>query len=199
MNDVLIPDNVEVVLATDKACGATDCGSTNPIAKAHHGWAGVNKMFIFEYSMPASGRRDFSADSINPDKPGIWMLNSKIPNTEQYGCSCWATGCGEMDVHEVLDPGATVGYAAMHMGNNYAGTPPQGIARPLTGTMKLAVIITDTVAHVQVLPQGQTFPDVIPASTVASFLGAGPSVPGKMNILGQATEAFAVVPHPFGK
>jgi len=197
LSDVLLPDNTEVILTTATACGASDCGVVLPGSQAHHGWAGVNKMFMFEYSMPLSGLRSTTLTAPNPDMPAIWLLNSKVTNGEQYGCSCWGTGCGEFDIHEVLQPGDATGYSSMHMGDNYAGTPPNGLARPTGATMKLAVIITDNVAQVQVLPDTQTFDDVIAADVVNSFLGVAPTNGAVTDVVGAGSEVFAVTLHPF--
>ena len=121
--------------------------------------------------MPLSG----SQDGTNPDKPGFWLLNTQIVNTQQYGaCSCWPTGCGEFDVHEVLEPGDSQGYATMHMWNNFAGQAPQGIDRPTDSqtTMKIAAIITNGVAHVQVLDPNFDFGSTIDGSVISDFVNS---------------------------
>jgi hypothetical protein len=65
-------------------------------------FAGAEKAFFLEFSMPDDG----SMDGFNANMPAIWLLNTKIPRTQQYGdCSCWKTGCGEFDIFETLAPG----------------------------------------------------------------------------------------------
>ena len=141
------------------------------------GFAG-DKMFMVEFQMPLSG----SGDGLNPDMPAFWLLNSKIVNTQQYdACSCWSTGCGEWDIHEVLTKGATQGSASMHMGKNFAGTPSQTFDRPTEKTMKMAAIVSNGVAHIEVLDDSQTFDAVISGATVSGFLDH-PEV-AKFNVL----------------
>ena len=64
--------------------------------------------------MPMTGETGFNADM-----PAIWIMNAKIALTSQYGenqqCSCWSTGCGELDVFEVLDTGNTRCKSTLHM------------------------------------------------------------------------------------
>lgn len=130
------------------------------------GFAG-DKIFMAEFQMPLSG----SSDGLNPDMPAFWLLNSKVVNTQQYdACSCWATGCGEWDIHEVLTKGAMTGCASMHMGKNFAGTPSQTFDRPTTKTMKMAAIVSNGVAHIEVLDDAMTFDKVIQGSTINGFL-----------------------------
>ena len=61
--------------------------------------------FCFEFEMPS----DTNGNGYNQDMPAVWLLNAKIPRTLQYGeatCSCWKTGCGELDLFEVLSSGS---------------------------------------------------------------------------------------------
>lgn len=141
------------------------------------GWTGGNKAFIAEYSMPSSGAKNpdsckYNAfGKCNADMPAFWLLNTQAINTQQYGtCSCWKSGCGEFDIHEVLQPGETEGFASLHMGPNYAATAPEGLSRPTSGTMKIAAIITDSHVHVQVLDEGFQFAEKIPGSRIAKFV-----------------------------
>lgn len=186
LEDCLIPDDNEVILSSNAPCQDEDCGATAPAGHKYRkksfvdgvlshgtnagtdGWDGVGKIFLAEFHMPKSG----ATAGLNPDKPAFWLLNTKIVNTAQYGpCSCWATGCGELDVHEITVSGYDKGCAALHMGNNYAGTPSQGFARPLQGTMKMAVIVTDTLVHIQVLPSGTSFDKALPHDLVEGVMG----------------------------
>lgn len=124
-------------------------------------------MFMVEFQMPMSG----SSDGFNPDMPAFWLLNSKIVNTQQYdACSCWKSGCGEWDIHEVLTKGAKQGSASMHMGKNFAGTPSETFKRPVGKTMKMAAIVSNGVAHIEVLDDDTTFDKVIKESQVNGFL-----------------------------
>jgi len=74
------------------------------------------------------------------DMPAIWMLNAQIPHTIQYGdpsCNCWTSGCGEVDIVEVLSSGAIQCKSTIHT-NMVAGDSNYNI-RPTTEAMKLAV------------------------------------------------------------
>ena len=122
--------------------------------------------------MPLSGKQGPGTyPNLNPDAPAFWILNTQIVNQQQYGaCSCWESGCGEFDVHEVLTPGASSGYATMHMGTNYHGQAPQGIDRPTSGTHKIAAIITGSNAYVQVLPDTFSFDSELPSDVMKSLI-----------------------------
>ncbi|MCJ1284927.1 target of Sbf [Xylographa opegraphella] len=173
LENCLIPDGVEFVVSSDVVC-KNDCGATAPGANAHHGWSGAEKVFMIEIQMPASGQTGY----LNADMPAFWLLNTQIVNQQQYGkCSCWATGCGEWDIHEILEAGATTGYASMHMGSNYAGTPPQGLPRPTSETMKIAAIVSGGVAHVEVLSPNTPFGSTLSGAAVAGYINSPNSTP----------------------
>ena len=191
MEDTLIPDNTEVVISSDKPCTGGDCGATAPYSDAHrelanlyHSWqlsnvsadgfGGKMKMFLAEYSMPYSDKKGPpSWGNKNPNAPSFWALNSKVVNTQQYGqCSCWHSGCGEWDIHEVTVEAANNGSTSLHMGSSYAITAPETIPRPCEDdkTMKIAAILTGDTVHVQVLDNGMSFDDVIKGSTVDALV-----------------------------
>ena len=93
---------------------------------------------LFEFTMPMSGKKGFNADM-----PAIWLLNGKIPRTQQYGnCSCWGGigkgGCGEFDIVEVLAEGGTKCKSTFHYTNSIGNS--DYIDRPADNTMKLAVV-----------------------------------------------------------
>ncbi|MCJ1320251.1 target of Sbf [Xylographa vitiligo] len=173
LENSLIPDGVEFVISSNIAC-KNDCGATAPGANAYHGWNGADKVFMIEIEMPLSGQRGY----LNADMPAFWLLNTQIVNQQQYGkCSCWATGCGEWDIHEILEAGATTGYASMHMGSNYAGTPPQGLPRPTSGTIKIAAIVSGGIAHVEVLSPNTSFGNTLSGATVVGYINSPNSTP----------------------
>src|SRR5690606_23974815 len=65
----------------------------------------------------------------------------QIVNTLQYGkaeCSCWTTGCGELDVFEVLKD-ATFGATATLHGSK-KGASKDYFARPYDKIVKFAVV-----------------------------------------------------------
>jgi hypothetical protein len=66
------------------------------------GFEGADKVFLMEFQMLLDGNT-----GIQGDAPAIWMLSAQIPRTLQYGnksCSCWASGCGELDIIEGAFP-----------------------------------------------------------------------------------------------
>lgn len=108
-----------------------------------------------EFQMPLDGNTGFQGDT-----PAIWMLNAQIPRTLQYGeetCSCWASGCGELDIVEVLSPGLIQCKSTIH--TNMPAGDSDYITRPTNSPMKLAVIFrsTSSTAHIQVLSENFDF------------------------------------------
>ncbi|KAK4229065.1 putative TOS1-like glycosyl hydrolase-domain-containing protein [Podospora fimiseda] len=109
--DMIIPSTEEFSIFSSAPCSDANatCGYTRPGARIpqFQGFGGSYRIFLFEFSMP----HDTFAKAPNQaqyDTPAIWLLNSKIPRTQQYGdCSCWegGQGCGEFDVFEMLSAG----------------------------------------------------------------------------------------------
>lgn len=139
-----VPSDKEFIIFSDSECGANngDCGYYRPGTVANHGFGGSSKIFLFEFSMPTDTQG--SEYTANHDMPAIWLLNAQIPRTLQYGlesCSCWSSGCGEMDLFEVLTAGSDKMKATIHdkQGNN-GGGPSDYFSRPTSGTMSAAVI-----------------------------------------------------------
>lgn len=108
----------EIAIFSDTSCKNVNCGFVRPgsvdYCRSSHvfsmhllmwsdGFASSQKAFFFEFEMPLD-----DTSGADTDMPAIWFLNAQIPRTEQYGsCSCWASGCGELDVFETLDSGDT--------------------------------------------------------------------------------------------
>jgi hypothetical protein len=165
--DTLIDDNKEIIIMTDKPCNG-DCGAVREGTVAYHGFDGASKLFLVEFSMPLSGKTGFNADM-----PAAWLLNAEIPRTAQYGsCSCWKSGCGELDVFEVLNSGNQKCISAWH------GLRSQGdsdyFPRPVDGTMKAAVILDgdSSTAHIVVLPDNTSFDTSLSDDAVSGFLNS---------------------------
>jgi hypothetical protein len=102
-----------------------------------------------EFQMPFDGNIDFQGDA-----PAIWMLNAQIPRIMQYGnetCSCWDSGCGELDIVEVLSSDLIQCKLTIHT-NTPAGDSGY-ITRPNDSFMKLAVVFrsSSSTVHIQVL------------------------------------------------
>lgn len=107
--DNLIESNDEYVLYSGESCPSSGfsnaCGVYRLGIPAYHGFGGTTKMFLFEFTMPETTSTNKEIQYYN--MPAIWFLNAKIPRTSQYSmnssCSCWNSGCGEIDVFEVLN------------------------------------------------------------------------------------------------
>jgi len=165
LDDVLIPSNNEVILFSGKKCEAGSCGYTRPGTVAYHGWEGENKAFFMEFTMPSDGQTGFNADM-----PAAWFLNAQIPRTLQYGnadCSCWTTGCGELDVFETLASGETRMKSTLH--GYYDGGDSDWFQRPTTTSMKAAVVMSNGEIHIQVLKGDHEFGHVQTQSLMESF------------------------------
>lgn len=129
------------------------------------GFSGGDKIFLLEFSMPLDGRGGF-----NGDMPAIWGLNGRILRTSQYGsCSCWATGCGEVDIFEVLAPGDTKCKSTLHIADG-AGSSDY-FERPTGRPIKAAVIFEEATASISIvmLPGDVDFAETLDAQTVEAW------------------------------
>jgi hypothetical protein len=94
---------------------------------------------------------------INVDMPAIWMLNAQIPRVGQYlsqpGCSCWSTGCGELDIVETLSTGNTRLISTMHSGagNAQGAGFSDYFQRPVEVYVKIAILMKDNAIDITVL------------------------------------------------
>lgn len=94
--------------------------------------------------MPLDGDRGF-----NGDMPALWLLNARIPRTAQYNaCSCWNTGCGEVDIYEVLTSGGTKCKSTFHLANG-AGSSDY-FDRPVDKYIKVAAVFHEETATVSI-------------------------------------------------
>lgn len=96
-------------------------------------------MFLFEFSMPHSPP---NADGSDPnDKPALWLLNARIPYTQQYGeCNCWDFGCGEFDIFEVVNKHDEKALSTFHL-NPLGFGDPNYFRRPSDGPIKIAMFM----------------------------------------------------------
>lgn len=166
LSNTQIGSDVEVIIMSDKECDG-DCGYVRPGTVAYHGFDGAQKAFFFEFQMPLDGNTDAYT---NGDMPAIWMLNSQIPNTLQYGkaaCSCWTSGCGEFDIFEVLAPGDLRCKSTLH--GNVAGGDSDYFVRPTGSTIKAALIMNGANIHIKVLDDSFDFGSSIDASTISDI------------------------------
>ena len=120
-----------------------------------------------------------SGSGFNVDMSAAWFLNAQIPRTLQYGnaaCSCWASGCGEFDVFEILSTGSDYCTTTLHTwqgtGTEYGGGGCSDyIERPLTSNMKAAIIFNPTsmTMNIVVLGPSVSFDAGLTDSDVSSW------------------------------
>ena len=125
---------------------------------------------------------DKTSDSFNDDLPAIWLLNSKIPRTAQYGfidkpCSCWGSGCGELDIFEVLKDANSMVKTHYHAQQGAQGLYGGGgnrdfFPRPYDKFVKYAVYFDGNKAvKITKLPGATPFPKSFKGDVVQKMTG----------------------------
>lgn len=173
----------EFIIFSDNKCTADTCGFYRPGIPAYQGFAGDKKIFVFEFSMPD----DVTSDEFNNNLPAVWALNSKIPRTAQYGmkdkpCSCWGSGCGELDLFEALTGAPDMIKTHYHSkqganGMYGGGGDPNYFKRPTDGTIKAAVYFNgDKAISITILPSYITFPKQFSGDLLQKVTGKIPGI-----------------------
>lgn len=174
--DNLIESNEEFIIFSNLLCpdsGASNaCGYYRDDNVAYHGFYGTTKMFLFEFQMPEATE---DSDS-NYNMPAIWFLNAKIPRASQYptsySCSCWNSGCGEIDIFEVMNTSTTdMLFSTIH---DFQGTglidyglqADAYFTRDTSGTMKGGVVFGSNGTISIFMLDDMTIPESVAASTV---------------------------------
>lgn len=174
LGNVLLPSDTELAIFTGEACGS-DCGFYRTGTPAYRGFDSSSDMVILvEFVMPSA-----STSGFNADMPALWFLNAQIPRTLQYGnaaCSCWTSGCGELDVFEVLSAGNQYLTTTLHSwqgtGTQYGGGGSSDyFQRPTSGSMLAAIVFSSETQTIQIvtLPAGTTFDAGLSESDVTSW------------------------------
>lgn len=181
LGNVTLDSNQEYMIFSGEKCDG-DCGYYRDGIPAYHGFGGVEKIFVFEFLMP----KEFDGFKFINDMPAIWLLNAKIPRTLQYGeakCSCWKTGCGEIDLFEVLTPGLDSLISHIHSGqgvqnsnsNAGGGGTPNYFERPTTTPMRAAVVFSSD-NSIHIVKVEDKFGPTLSDKTVKSWLESKGSV-----------------------
>ncbi|KAI1333556.1 TOS1 protein [Xylariaceae sp. FL0016] len=168
-----LTDGQEIAIFSDNECDDS-CGTVRPDSVAYKGFEGSTKVFIAEFTMPDTGK---TADGTN--MPAFWMLNAKIPRTGQYtSCSCWEGdnsspnegGCGELDVVELLTPGATRAKSTFHFANGVGDS--HYFDRPTESSMKVAVVLdaSSSTVSIKVLGDDFSFPTSLTSDDVNAMV-----------------------------
>ncbi|GAB1310863.1 target of Sbf [Madurella fahalii] len=200
LHDTTLLSGHEAVILTNQPCDSS-CGYVQPGAVAYKGFPTPSKMILLlDFSMPHdTNTATATATTPSPpyDMPAIWLLNAGIPYTAQYHkCNCWASGCGELDVFEVLTPGEERATSAVHIGGRKV-TGEKCFKRPVGGRVRVAVVFDEEKrsVEVRVLDGGMTgfgdaagrwgFPGVLAAGEVKRLReGSGEEVRGLLGVGG---------------
>lgn len=173
LEETTIASNTEFMIFSSSKCSGNSCGYYREGIPAYHGFGGAEKIFVFEFEMPTAS----DSVSFNHDMPAIWLLNAKIPRTLQYGkesCSCWSSGCGELDLFEILSSGLDKLIAHLHdaqgTNNQYGGGGSSDyFQRPTSGSMKAAVVFQN--GDVSIVQVDDDFGASLDAGTVLGWVG----------------------------
>lgn len=178
-----ISSDQEYVIFSNVSCpksgSGKDCGVYRSGIPAFYGFSGVTKMFLFDFEMPTESQSNSSSFEYY-DMPAIWLLNDHIPRTAQYptnsNCSCWASGCGEFDIFEVMNgTERNHFYSTFHtfQGIEYLGTGIQSygyIPRDTENSMKGGVIFDSAGNVVSFLSNSTSFDSSLTYDDVHSVL-----------------------------
>ncbi|KAH7319314.1 putative TOS1-like glycosyl hydrolase-domain-containing protein [Rhexocercosporidium sp. MPI-PUGE-AT-0058] len=162
--DTVIPSGNEITIMTGEECKTHNCGYSRPGSVAYHGFDGSDKIFFIEFGMPFDGKTGFEGD-----QPAVWLLNAKIPRTQQYGgCSCWPS-CGEIDIAECLSVGSHYMKSTIHA--DASGGDSDYFNRPVTGTTTIVTIFRNDEIYIGVVPN-QKFPDKLTSNDIDKMIDA---------------------------
>ncbi|OJD29860.1 protein tos1 [Diplodia corticola] len=180
----------ELIIMTDSPCSedvGTECAYFKDGDEAFHGFGGTKKAFFFEFQMPDSGTHcsvnEMESKYVADNMPAIWTLNAKIL-TDQYGCNCQATGCGELDLFEVLNPGNKRMKSTFHGNTGFDGGDSHYIERPFDKYMSAIVVLDDDTMVIKVLEDGTEAPKSITQAQIDEWTGKDNDTEVS-NILGQ--------------
>jgi hypothetical protein len=135
--------------------------------------------------MPHDNQPLYSTEII-VDMPAIWMLNAQIPRVGQYlsqpGCSCWSTGCGELDIVETLSTGNTRLVSTMHSGagNAQGAGFSDYFQRPVESYVKIAILMKDNAIDITVLPADFVLTQELSIERVERIAAANDVSPAKV-------------------
>ncbi|KAK4035404.1 hypothetical protein C8A01DRAFT_17933 [Parachaetomium inaequale] len=141
LKDTTLLSSHEAALFTDQPCDAS-CGYVQNGSVAYKGFPGPSRIFLLEFSMPHNTTPPDPGNTTSPgnDKPAIWLLNARIPYTAQYHpCNCHASGCGELDIFEVLSPGHDKAKSTVH--SVYSGGDSNYFERPVDPARPVRVAV----------------------------------------------------------
>lgn len=146
---VTLPSDVELSIWSAEPCTTDTCGYVSEGVPGYVGFGGADKMFLFEFGMPSDTA---SIGTANGDMPAVWALNAQISRSQQYGaCSCWQTGCGELDLFEILSGGSDYLTTTFHSVLGGGGATSDYFERPVVGTLKAAVVFVGATKQIEII------------------------------------------------
>ncbi|KAK8168276.1 putative TOS1-like glycosyl hydrolase-domain-containing protein [Phyllosticta citrichinensis] len=168
----------EMFIQTDKSCSediGTECPYYKEGDKAYHGFGGINKAFFFEFMMPDTGSHasvlemesKYKADNM----PAIWSLNSRVM-TNQYGCNCHLSGCGEIDFFEIMNPGNYRMKSTIHGKTGFSGGDSHYIRRPTDSWMSAWVVFDGDKMVLKVVDPNTEAPESLTSELLSSIIGS---------------------------
>ncbi|KAK7521850.1 putative TOS1-like glycosyl hydrolase-domain-containing protein [Phyllosticta citriasiana] len=168
----------EMFIQTDKPCSedvGTECPYYKDGDKAYHGYGGIKKAFFFEFMMPDTGSHatvwemesKYRADNM----PAIWSLNSRVM-TNQYGCNCHPSGCGEIDFFEIMNPGNHRMKSTIHGKTGFSGGDSHYIQRPTDSYMSAWVVFDGDKMILKVVDPNTEAPESLTPELLSSILGS---------------------------
>ncbi|CCH60370.1 hypothetical protein TBLA_0C05720 [Henningerozyma blattae CBS 6284] len=181
--NALISSGKEYTIYSNVSCPSSGvsngCGVYRKGIPAFYGFGGITKMFLFEFEMPTETEKNSTSIEYF-DMPAIWLLNDHIARTSQYptnaNCSCWASGCGEFDIFEVMNGTERNNlYSTFHtfQGIEDLGTGIQSygyIPRDTNGVMRGGVIFDSNGDTITFLSNDTTFDSTYSAGDVSKLL-----------------------------
>lgn len=103
--------------------------------------------------------------------PAIWSLNAKIL-TDQYGCNCQQSGCGELDFLEVLNPGNKRLKSTFHGQAGFSGGDSHYIERPFDNYMSVVAVMDEETFVLRVLDDNTEAPASLTQEQIDEWTGA---------------------------
>ncbi|KAK8244037.1 putative TOS1-like glycosyl hydrolase-domain-containing protein [Phyllosticta capitalensis] len=168
----------EMFINTDKPCSediGTECPYFKEGDKAYHGYGGTKKAFFFEFLMPDTGTHatvgEMASKYVADNMPAIWSLNSRVM-TNQYGCNCHESGCGEIDFFEIMNPGNYRLKSTIHGKSGFSGGDSHYIKRPTDSWMSAWVIMDEDKMVLKVVEPNTVAPDSLTQDLLSSIMGS---------------------------
>lgn len=125
--------------------------------------------------MPDTGTHatvgEMASKYVADNMPAIWSLNSRVM-TNQYGCNCHESGCGEIDFFEIMNPGNYRLKSTIHGKSGFSGGDSHYIKRPTDSWMSAWVIMDEDKMVLKVVEPNTVAPDSLTQDLLSSIMGS---------------------------